>query len=109
MNPAILLAIKNVAMNLVMKKVTKEIDRKFEKVVPESSTIPNSDGDVVEFTDTIEELVVSPKKVSAWAVVAVAVTGFAETQGWLPPSVSNLIQVLLSNPEVIQGIESAVE
>ena len=109
MNPAILLAVKNVAMNLVMKKVTKEIDRKFEKIVPESSTIPNDDNEVVEFTDTVEALVVSPKKVSAWAVVAVAVTGFAETQGWLPPSVSGLIQTLLSNPEVIQGIESAVE
>ena len=109
MNPAILLAIKNVAMNLVMKKVTKEIDRKFEKIVPESSTIPNDDNEVVEFTDTVEALVVSPKKVSAWVSVVTACVYFASSQGYIAPEIAELVNSILSNPETVQAIEGMVE
>ena len=109
MNPAILLAIKNVAMNLVMKKVTKEIDRKFEKIVPESSTIPNDDNEVVEFTDTVEALVVSPKKISAWTSVITACVYFASSQGYIDPAIADLVNSILSNPDTVQAIEGVIE
>ena len=99
--PAALVVLgKNILAKAVYTTVTKE----YNKI-----TKANDDGEIIEIVDSLEEATISKGKVSAWAVVAVAVTGFAETQGWLPPSVSGLIQTLLSNPEVIQGIESAVE
>ena len=100
--PAALLTLgKQIIAKAVYTKVTKE----FNKV-----TEANNDGEIIEIVDSLEDVAtISKGKVSAWAVVAVALTGFAETQGWLPPSVSGLIQTLLSNPEVIEGIEGNVE
>ena len=91
---------KSLAIRAVMKKVEREvvkIDR-------------DNDDTVTGTVGVIEEaLSVDKKKVSAWVTVVIALTYFASTQGWVSPEIAELVNTILSNPEVVQGIESAVD
>lgn len=106
--PAPLIAIgKQILAKTLYTKVTKEIDRKFEKI--SENTAINEDNEIVEIVDTIEEAVISKKKVSAWATVATALAYFASSQGWIDPAIADLVNTILSNPETVEAIEEAVE
>lgn len=102
----ILIALKPIAEKLIMTKVVKEVNRGFKNI---QKTTANDDREVIEIVDTIETAVVSKKKVSAWSAVAIAVAYYASSQGLIDPALADLINTLLSNPEVVEGIESVVE
>ena len=99
--PAALLTLgKQILAKAVYTKVTKE----FNKV-----TEANDDGEIIEIVDSLEEAVISKKKVSAWASVATALTYFASSQGWIDPAIAELVNSILSNPDTVEAIEEIVE
>lgn len=95
----ILLALKPIAQTLIMRKVTKEIQREFK-------TLGNDDSETVELTSAIETAVVSKKKVSAWVGVITALAYYASSLGYIDPALATLINSILSNPETVEVIES---
>ena len=101
-----LIALGKIAAPLIMKKVTKEIERKFDDIPSIGS---NEDGHIVEIVDTVESYVIDKKKAGGWSTIAIALAYFGASQGWFGPEVAQLIDTLLSNPEVVEVIESAVE
>lgn len=101
-----LIALGKIAAPLIMKKVTKEIERKFDDV---PKVGPNDDGEIIELADTVEAYVVDKKKAGGWSAIAIALAYFGASQGWFGPEVAQLIDTLLSNPEVVEAIEGVVE
>ena len=100
--PAVVLGLgKQILAKAFLKKLTKEV----LKVESESdSSITGTVGvleDVYEGADS--------KKVSGWVTVVIALTYFASAQGYIDPSIAELVNTILSNPEVVEGIESAIE
>lgn len=95
-----------------MKKVTKEIERKFDDIPQVTS---NEDGEIVEIlTDTVEVYEgVDNKKAGGWvsalAPLATGVIYWASSQGYIPVEIAQLIDSLLSNPEVLEAADKAVE
>ena len=91
---------KSLAIRAVMKKVEREvvkIDR-------------DSDDTVTGTVGVIEEAIsVDKRKVSAWATITIALTYFASSQGYIDPAIAELVNTILSNPEVVEGIEAVVE
>ena len=99
--PAALITLgKQIIAKAVFTKVTKE----FNKV-----TEANDDGEIIEIVDSLEEAVISKKKVSAWASVVTALVYFASSQGYIDPAIAELVNSILSNPETVEAIEGVVE
>jgi hypothetical protein len=80
----------------IMTKAIKEVSVKLE-------------GDEKETFTQVSTDVVSGKKSTAWASVAILTAYFASSQGWVSPEVANFINSLLSNPFVIEAIETSVD
>ncbi len=95
-----------VAKKLFLKKVTKEVGRALDDIPSIGS---NEDGQIIEIVDTVESYVIDKKKAGGWSTIAIALAYFGAGQGWFGPEVAQLIDTLLSNPEVVEVIESAVE
>jgi hypothetical protein len=99
--PAALLTLgKQILAKAVYTKVTKE----FNKV-----TEANDDGEIIEIVDSLEEAVISKKKVSAWASLVTPLVYFASSQGYIDPAIAELVNSILSNPDTVEAIEGVVE
>jgi len=98
---AVIGLIKSIALKAVFKKVEKEV----LKVESESSTsITGTVGVLEEVYEGVDK-----KKVSGWVTVVIALTYFASSQGYIDPAIAELVNTILSNPEVVEGIEKAVD
>jgi hypothetical protein len=95
--------LKQVVAKALYTKVTKELDRGLNKVVS------NADNETIEIVETIEQAVISKKKVSGWATVAISLVYFASAQGYIDPAIADLVSSILSNPETVTAIEGMVE
>ena len=103
--PAAILGLgKQLIAKAIMTKVTKEMNDKYEDIKAK-----NTDGEVIALTNTIEKAVISKKKASGWVGVVIALVYFASSAGYISPEIANLVDTLLSNPEVVEAIEGAVE
>ena len=91
---------KTIAIKAVMKKVEKEVF-KIESENDDSVT-----GTVGAIENALE---VDKKKVSGWTTVIIALTYFASAQGYIDPSIAELVNTILSNPDVVESIEGVVE
>lgn len=104
-HPALVTAGKLLAP-LLFKKVTREIERKLDDI---PKVGPNDDGKIIELVDTVEAYAIDKKKAGGWVAIAIPLAYFASSQGWISPEIAELINTILSNPEAVQAIESAVD
>ena len=91
---------------VLFDKVVEEVKDKLDDV---QKVGLNDDGEIVEVVDTVERFVLSKKKAGGWSVIAMAFMSFGALQGWWGQDVADFANTLLSNPEVVEAIESAVE
>jgi len=82
----------------------------FTTVKKEVVKITESD-DAHEIGELVTEVhtAVSKKKAGGWVAVAIALSYFASSQGWISPEIADLVNAILSNPEAVEAIEGVVE
>ena len=97
---------KQILAKALYKKVTKELDKGYDKI---TKTTANDDNEVMEIVGTVEDAVLSKGKVSAWVSVVTAILYYASSQGYIDPALAELVNTILSNPEVVEGIEEVIE
>ena len=101
-----LAALAKVAIEKALfKKVAKEVNRGFKNI---QKSVANDDDEIIEITDVVQATELSKGKISGWVAIVTALAYFASSQGYIDPAVAELINTLLSNEEVVQGIEQVV-
>ena len=101
---AIPVAVIGLFKSLAIRAVMKKVEREVVKIDRDSEDTVTGTVGVIE-----EAISVDKRKVSAWATVVIALTYFASSQGYIDPAIAELVNTILSNPEVVEGIEAVVE
>jgi len=102
MHPA-LIALGKIAAPLIMKKVSKEVEEYVEGKI--------GDKDLEEVKSTVkkvEVLELDKKKAGVWSVLIGLIT-IASSMGYIDTGLAEAIINFLSNPEVQDAVEGAIE
>ena len=98
-----------IGKQLLAKALLKKVEREVTKHVNGAMALDKDEkGEFKKAVEVITVEKVSSKKVSGWAFIAISFAYFASTQGWISPEVADFVNTLLSNPEVVEGIEGAI-
>lgn len=98
---AVIGLVKSIAIKAIFKKVEKEV----LKVESESSdSISGTVGAIEEVYEGVDN-----KKVGGWITIVLAVLLFSSSQGYISPEIYKLLETILTTPEAVELIESAVE